>query len=196
MLWRWRHVFLALGLAAGTLALVNTLSPDDGAPALILAADRPAGHPLGSGDLRTVTLTPPLPSVLTSPDDAAGRILAVGLPAGTPLTEGMLVGPTLAESAPPGSTVVTVAVADPGSRELAVPGTRVTLVGTDPSSERVTQTPDVLVLSRFDPAPGGGLLASESEFTFLLVAVPREATNFVVQTSAAAPLRVALVSEH
>ncbi|MDO5494227.1 MAG: hypothetical protein Q4G64_00760 [bacterium] len=196
LLWRWRHVFLALGLAAATLVIVDALEGDDGVAVVVLASARPAGHVLTGSDLRAVTISRGLEGTVHHAPDAEGRVLAVGLPAGTPLTEGMLVGPSLADSAPSGSTVVTIALADRGSQELAVPGTSVTLVGVDETTGLARQASDVLVLSRLEDPGSGGLLAPESEFTFVVVAVPEEEANFVLQTSAAAPLRVALTPGH
>nr|NLD40935.1 hypothetical protein [Actinomycetales bacterium] len=196
LLWRWRHVFLAIGLAAGTLAFVDALSPDEGAPTLVLKVARPAGHVLTADDVRTVTLTPALDGVLGAPEEAVGEVLAVGLPAGSPLSTGMFVGPGLAVSAPSGTTVVTVALADPGSRELAIPGTKLTLVGETGPDGNVQQVHDVLVLSRLDSPAGEGLFATETLLTYVLVAVPSRMATLVLESSAVAPLRVALHSQH
>lgn len=190
LLWRWRHVFLAIGVAAAVVAIADALSPDEGEDILVLAVDRPAGHVLSTDDLRTESLRVPPSLVLESVDEAVGRSLAVALPSGTALSPGMLVGPGMVEAAPAGSTVMTIAVADPGSSQLSVPGSKVTLVGEANSADGVLQVPDVLVLSRLDPTSSGGLLAAESQVTFVLVAVPSQMANLVLQFSAASPLRV------
>ncbi|HZK06232.1 MAG TPA: SAF domain-containing protein [Actinomycetaceae bacterium] len=191
--WRWRHVFLAISLAAGTLTVADALAhDDDGAAAVVLTAELAAGHVLRTGDLELTAFSPAVEGSLSGLADAVGETLAVGLPSGTPLTAGMLLGPELADTAPAGTTVVTVQVADPGSRALAQPGSNITLVGETVDGTGLMVARDVRVLSQLDGEVSNGLLGTENCNAFLIVAVPDEIVNLVLASSARASLRVAV----
>ncbi len=190
--WRWRHVFLAVGIAAAILTLADALSPERGEPTIVLASDAAAGQVISAADLRLANFTPGIPGAISEVDAVAGRTLAVGLQAGSPVTNTMLVGAGLGDSAPVGTTVVTVELADPGSAELARPGAWIALVGASATSEGQVLTNYALVLSKIQGQEGGGLLGGGENSTFLVVAVPSESAALVLESSARSPLRVAL----
>lgn len=177
------------------LTLADSFLPDDGVPTLVLKTHLPAGHVLTAGDLTTVEFSPAIPGSYDSQSAPLGETLAVGLPAGAPLTSGMLLGPSLADSAPSGTIVVTIQLADPGSLALARPGSRVQLVGDTAHSAGSVLASEVLVLARIDAPGGGGLLGSTETPPYAVVAIPQRAATLVLQSSATAPLRVALHQE-
>lgn len=196
-LWRWRHAFLGIALAAGALMVVEAVAPvPDGTLVVVLARDVPAGLDLVPAD---VVVRPVPDDVVPSPvfgtaDAILGERLAVGLPAGTVLTDALLLGPGLADGVPEGHVVLPIAIADPGSRALARTGTSVTLVGaSDPEPARALAR-DVLVLAVLDTEGGSGLLSGEPTTTTLIVAVPTAAANVVMSASAQGPLRVAVIA--
>lgn len=194
-LWRWRHVFGVLALVAAALAFFEASRPEEeGSPILVAARAVPAGEALSPGDLRTVVTDLPVDGGFSDPNEVDGRTLAVGVRAGDPILPGMVVGPGLAEGAPPEHTVLSVAVADPGSQTLAEPGRRVNLIGAIEWSEGEVLATNVRVLAQLPATESANLLQSVQHATVLVVAVPDGATSVVTESSAVAPLRVAVPS--
>lgn len=127
---------------------------------------------------------------LAETSSAVGRVPVAGLPAGTLLSESLLVGGSIADSAPMGRTVLPVAIADPGSLALAQPGRTVTLFGGESGILGV----EALVLAVLPPEPAGMLSSGASEVTTLLLVVHNNSISVVADASATAPLRVAVQS--
>lgn len=201
-LWRFRWP-LAAGCLALAVALVVTAvrpPPPRTVAALVLTDGLPAGHAVAASDLAVARLPPAaVPAeALGAVTDAAGARLAVGLPAGAVLTAGMLVGPGL--TGPPGTVVVPVPLADPGSVTLAQPGTRVDLLAT-PGDGLGTAGPaqvvaaGVLVLAVAADAGEDTLLASrDTGPATLYVAAKRADAPDLVGASAWTPLRAVLTT--
>jgi len=192
-LWRRRHAFLALALAAGLLAVVEAAAPvPAGTLRVVLTADVAAGQALD----RAVVDLVPVPDgaapngSFTATADVLGRQPLVGLPAGTVLSGHLLLGSGIA--VPAGHLAMPVAVADAGSRALAQPGTRVTLIGVTGTPPAPQLWSDVLVLSVLDSGESSFPLGDGERTTIVVVAVPSRLARVVAEASAAAPLRVAL----
>lgn len=194
-LWRWRHVFGILALAAFLLALLDAVRPPDKRDLVVVAArDLVAGQVIADGDVRTAPTDLEIAAALGATSDVVGQTMAVGVGEGTPLVSGMLVGPGLADAAPAGHTVVTVAIADPGSEALSAPGRRVSLIGTSESGLGQVLTNDATVLAHVTAPGSENFLQTVDTLTFLVVAVPRETASVVIEGSATAPVRVSLTS--
>lgn len=191
VLWRWRHTFGALALAAVALLVIEALDPTPpGEPAVVLTRTVPAGRALTAADLKVVRLDAQVraASAHTEPRDLVGRSLAVGLPSGTVLVREMLAGGELV--APPGHVVLPVTLADPGSLALAQPGSHVIIVVPDEAGG-VDLAEDVLVLAVMAPG-ASSLLSSGDGGTTVLVAVPGRWATLVMTASSSAPVRLAL----
>lgn len=130
---RHRRPLAGLLTGAAVLLLFQFLipAPDAGQPALVAAADLPAGHTLAQSDLATIEL----PAGLVPPDHfrpgqpgPAGSRLAVPILAGSLVTNSALVGPGLLAGAPAGSVAVPVRPSDPSTVRLVGPGQHVNVV--------------------------------------------------------------------
>jgi len=93
---------------------------------------------------------------------------------------------------PPGTVAVPVAVADPASAALAQSGSLVTLLVTQADGE-VRRVDSVTVISTYGARAGsaaGSLVSGDGSDTFLVVAIPHEATTLVTESQL--PVRVAI----
>ena len=187
-LWRRRHLLLSIALIAAVIAAVEILRPAPAGSAVVIVTERvEAGEPLSAGALE-IGVTDVVPDeALTSLEDAVGLAPAVSLPPGTVLSESFLIERGIVESAPIGTTVLPVAVADPGSAALATPCRTVLLLGTNSSGVEA----EALVLAVLPPEPGS-TFGTASQLTTLLLAVHNDSINVVSDASALAPLRIAL----
>ncbi|UPO75736.1 Flp pilus assembly protein CpaB [Arthrobacter sp. Helios] len=123
-----RHRRLLAGVLAALacgVAVEAYLPPDARTVSVVTAgADLPAGHVLGPGDLRVVSL----PAAADPPGSFApgaavtGKRLAVPLRAGSVLTDSFLVGPGLLAGSPAGTSAVPLRAADPAVTGLLSPG--------------------------------------------------------------------------
>lgn len=211
-----------LSLAAALVILV--LSPGERDTVAVVVATKPlgAGTVLASADLEVAQYPvdlapadnadlPPGTAPATAPDGSAeaaggvasgdrvedwvGRTLSTAVVEGQPLTVAGVVGPDLLSGQPPGTTAVTIRVADPGALTHLRPGQRVDLVhrsGTNtadqPESEE-SGSPDsannrnvvargVTVLWVADPAePSTGFLSSNTAQEQDLLVVGAEAST-------------------
>src|SRR5690606_13759893 len=202
-LWRRRYLLAAVCVAAAVAITLEAVrpAPPPTEPAVVVTGDVPAGTRLTSSDVavRDVPAQALPDRVLPAIDDAVGRHLAVGLGAGTALQPAMLIGPGLSASAPPGTVVVPVPVADDATAQLARPGQRLDLVapapaGAEPSGDaaRVVAR-DVVVLARAAGSGGGGLLGNTRDMAhYLYVAADESDATVLVGSGAWALLRAVL----
>src|SRR5690625_2047238 len=152
-LWRLRWLVAAGCLGIAVAIVVMQVRPPDPVttPVLVAARDLSAGTVLTEADLQ-VRHDPAPPPHRPGLEDLVGSRMAVGLPAGLPLATTMLVGPGLADGAPPGTVVVPVRLADTAVMRLARPGDLVDLylapADTGGQRERADlMTEDAVILS-------------------------------------------------
>src|SRR5690625_1908355 len=117
-LWRLRWLVAAGCLGTAVAIAVMQVRP----PAPVTTPVLGAAHGLSAGTVLTqadlqVRHDPSPPSHRPDLEDLVGSRMAVGLPAGLPLATTMLVGPGLADGAPPGTVVVPVRLADTADRK-------------------------------------------------------------------------------
>lgn len=201
--WRYRFVLAALLVVTAVAVVLPGLRGADpaGVAVLVLTADTPAGNELHARDVevRQVPAGAVAASALTDASQVEGRSLALGLPAGTALLPSMLVGPGLAESAPPGHVVVAVPLADGASARLAETGREVDLLAGPEhgSGPAVVAARSAVVLAHAEEgsAAGGGLLSpgtAESSMRHIYVAVPPDAATVLLGASTWSPLYAVL----
>jgi pilus assembly protein CpaB len=167
-----RHrALLAGGLAAAAVAAgLQAMTPDGGAPVVVLsaAADLAGGAALSEADL--VPLPLPADAVpagaLTSGDEVAGRLLAGPVRRGEPLTDVRLLGSDLVPAG--GVVAAPLRVAEPAAGALVRVGDRIDVLGASPSggpaARLVAHDLPVLAVPALDTTTGEGSL--------LVVAVP------------------------
>ena len=133
LLWRHRHLVVALCLGTAVLVALSVLRPGPQRGQQVLVASRAisAGAILTDQDVSVSTLPAgPLPqSPLTSTEQAVGSRAAISLEKGTVLTASMTSG-SLAQQLGDDERLVQVAI-DVGA-ELARPGARVDIIGQAP----------------------------------------------------------------
>lgn len=201
-LWRYRWFVVACCLAVAALAVVAELRPppEPTVPVLVTARDLPAGTLLTAADVRQES-TSRAPAGSVSTEAAVGSTLTVGLPEGMPVVETMLLGPGLADAAPPGWVVMPVPLADALLADLVRVGDRIDLyLAAADTGGRLTEaelvTSGALVLARASPAqPEGGWLgapASAGGTSVLVVAIRPEDAADLAGASGFGPFRAVL----
>ena len=155
LLWRHRHLVVALCLGTAVLVALSVLRPGPQRGQQVLVASRAisAGAILTDQDVSVSTLPAgTLPqSPLTSPEQAVGSRAAISLEKGTVLTASMTSG-SLAQQLGDDERLVQVAI-DVGA-ELARPGARVDIIG---------QAPEGWTPLGQDGAPQGGTAQNPGE---------------------------------
>lgn len=171
--------------------------PPPGVEVLVAAHDLPAGATLTAADLRTVRVHE-APASAVGPADL-GASLIIGVPEGLPVVRSMLLGPGLAESAPPGWVVTPVALADPLLAEMLRVGDRVDLYLSSADTGGLLEqaelvTAGAVVLAREPADTGGSLLGAQASSTHpvVVVAVPADDAAGLTGASAFAPFRAVL----
>lgn len=182
MLWRWRKLLTAT-LVALCLAFVVASISSSGrvTPVEIMVAgrDMPAGHTVTESDIAwTSAPSGTIPGELLL-NDVEGQRLAVGIPSGTPLTQSMLVGPTLADSAPDGTIVLPLYLSSP--REMTPVGSSVDLWATDEVGTAYKASTAATIMAFSDES-------SDPDLTHAYVAVSAEEATLVLGTSTQSPL--------
>lgn len=152
-------------LASGDLAVAQY--PVDLAPAGA-AASTSAASGVASADGSTESISPATSTERV--EDWVGRTLSTAVVEGQPLTVASVVGPDLLAGQPPGTTAVTVRVADPGALTHLRPGQRVDLVHR--STLNTVDEPDPG--ASISPSPQGGRNVVARDVTVLWVADPVE----------------------
>ena len=155
LLWRHRHLVVALCLGTAVLVALSVLRPGPQRGQQVLVASRTisAGALLTDRDVSISTLpTGALPqSPLTSTEQAVGNRAAISLEKGTVLTASMTSG-SMAQQLGDDERLVQVAI-DVGA-ELARPGARVDIIG---------QAPEGWIPPGQDGAPQGGTAQNPGE---------------------------------
>lgn len=200
-LWRYRWLVVAACLAAATWIVVSQVRPPPPptVPVLVTAHELPAGSVLTADDIEVVAAAS-APEGMVSADSAIGSTLAVGLPAGVPVVTTMLVGPGLADAAPPGWGTVPVPLADPLLAELVRVGDRIDLylAAADTGgrlSEAELISTQAIVLSRPVEAESSASwlgTSPSSRATTIVVAVHGEDAAALTGASGFGPFRAVL----
>lgn len=143
--------FLAVLLGLSALAP----APPATSPALVAAADLPAGHTLAAKDLRTAGYPPDLlpDAAVTDTGQLVGRVLAAPIPSGGLLTDRSTVSVELTPE--PGQVLVPIPVADASVLALLRVGDRITVVSPGDGGQAITLASRVRVAALPDPAAGG-----------------------------------------
>lgn len=129
LLWRWRHLVVAVCVAGASLLALSLLRPPEtaGREVLVLARDVTAGQVVEEADVARRSLPESaLPGSGLAEDGVVGQRAAVALPAGTVLTGSMTSG---ADAVGLGAEEQLVQVPVEVGAGLAQPGVRVDVVG-------------------------------------------------------------------
>jgi len=189
--WRYRYVIAAGLLALALVSLAEQVRPPPpGPPVLVASRDLPAGVPLTREDL-TATPLPLETAGLAA--EAVGRVPVIAVPAGLPIAESMLLGPGLADHAPPGTVVAPVHVADPAVLSLLRVGDRVELYAPGEygqGAELVTSGVWVLAV---DAPAGESLLGGPARQATFLGAIPRRDASIFTGASGTAAFRAVVL---
>lgn len=192
---------VALCLAAAAWVVVGELRPAPPAttPVLVTSRTLPAGSVITADDVRVQQLTS-APEGTVSAAAAVGSTVTIGIPAGLPVVSTMLLGPGLAQAAPPGWVVTPVQLADPVLAELLRVGDRVDLYlaagdtgGRIEAAQLITQ--DALVLARDGPAaaPSSWLSGSSAaQESVVVLALRPEDAAALAGASGFGPFRAVL----
>ncbi|PVU84204.1 flagellar biosynthesis protein FlgA [Cellulomonas sp. WB94] len=175
LLWRARLPVTALLLGIACAVVVGELRPPPAQTSSVPVASHPlsAGHVLVASDLDLAEMPSGLvPSgAPTSAEPLVGASLAVEVPAGLPMVDGLLVHDLV--TAPPGTVVAAVRLADPAVAALLATGTRVdVLAATDDGTTGRPLARGALVVASGDRA---GRNADDSAPPLLLAVAPAEA---------------------
>lgn len=199
---RLRGPWVRRGLAAALLllALALALRPDPTdtrptAPILLATHDLAPGSTLTPADVVQRRIPADLlPSgAITTVQAAAGHVLGGALRAGEPITDVRLIDSGLAGS-PPGSSAVSVRLADPAVADLLHPGVRVDVITQDPtesddpppaSSALLASDAIVLTVRDADTAPG-------QHGRLVVLGLPEQVATRVAAVSLRQPVTVTL----
>ena len=200
-------IFAFLGVLA-SLAALRPTTPTW--PALVAAADLPAGHVLAAGDIREVALTADVhpATAIGRQEEVVGRALAGPVAAGETLLTTRLVGPGLLGPDARNLVAMPLRVEDPAEVAFLRPGDLVDVLAADRGSltdgtassgggaVTVARAARVLAVPGGDTASAGGLLtrpggaAGSSAGKVLVVAVPARISTIVAGAAARSRLSV------
>ncbi|MDN6486202.1 MAG: flagella basal body P-ring formation protein FlgA [Ancrocorticia sp.] len=200
ILWRIRHILIALTAIACLLAVVQAasgLAPPT-RQVVVSSQQLAAGSALKEADLRVADV--PIDMVpdgaLTSIDHAAGEILVSGLPKGMPLPDSLLLTSEFLDSAPEGYAVMPVTIVAHGTEDLATPGTSVALYAPPPefdeSAEAVIVAEHAIVVGHGKLPDSDGFLSDSENARTIFLAIPQDAVNLVLGYGTRTAMRIVL----
>ncbi|TDE94098.1 hypothetical protein EXU48_11670 [Occultella glacieicola] len=206
VLWRYRFVLAAACLGWALVLVLADLRPPAAAttPVLVVTGTLPAGSVLTETDVEVRQVRDPPPSTVSF-EEAVGSPLAIGVGPGTPVVPTLLVGPGLTGSAPAGTVVLPIRLADPALAQLVRVGDRLDLYlapvdsgGQVLESELITA--GALILSRVDepaadPSLFGATDPAGGPTGVVIAAVAASDAARVSGASAVAPFRAVLIDE-
>lgn len=192
--WRYRYVIATALIALAVVALVDRARPPaPGTPVHVAVRDLPAGVAITAQDL---ALAPMLVDPAALAPDPVGLAPVVDIPAGVPIAESFLLGPHLADHAPPGTVVAPVHVADPHVLSLLRVGDRVDLYSpVQQSAELVARGVVVLAVGQA-PAQEGLLGFGAQDTSMFLGAIGANDANLFTGAAGVAPFRVVISTAH
>lgn len=189
MLWRWRKLLTATFIAL-CLALVVAGIGSSGRvmqeEIAVTSRSLPAGHVLAEEDITFLPAPANIVPADQSLEEVYGQRLAVALPEGTPVTSGMVVGPTLSDSAPDGMLVIPLYLSTP--RDLVPVGSVVTLVATTEEGNAVEVATDAIILAFSDADATPSSMSDSDNLVYAYAAIDEDQATFVLGISARAPL--------
>ncbi len=199
--WRYRYVLAAALFGTAALLVLHQMRPPPpGIEVVVALNDLPAGQEIRPEHVTRTALAVPPENILTNP---IGEIPIVSIPAGLPIAESMVLGPGLADHAPPGTVVAPVHVADPAILQFLRVGDTVDLYGAGvdvgaPGLGTQLVAAGTLVLALPGEQSGGlGFLStSPREHAMFIAAIRHESASLFTGASGLAPFRVVISSTH
>ncbi|MDO5025086.1 MAG: SAF domain-containing protein [Trueperella sp.] len=200
VLWRWRWVGYALVILGVFQAIVSALAATHPAQLEIVVAarDLSAGQELTARDLKLISVPASAapPQYLPQIDDALAQHVVAAIPAGAPILRGQLLGDEFLASAPPGTVIAAVPLADTGGLQLLQVGNQVDLYA--PPDEFSSSATATLVAAGISivgayTEPGQSTLLTEQPGTAVFyLALPDFYVADIVGQAALAPLHAVL----
>lgn len=186
LLWRWRRLVYATLIALIFAGTLSALAPRDLSTIIAINGDLPAGHEISAGDLVDM----PGPRFdQPSRDELIGSRLAISLDEGTPLTSSMLIGPSTADHAPPGTVVASVRLAT--TPEIMPVGSVIDLYRPgEESADKIAE--NVTILAYVENTGNGSFNPAVSDYTEALLAISRNEAMLVLGISARTPVLAVL----
>lgn len=200
LLWRTRHLLIALTFLAALLAVIQAISGMQPAVTAVIVAGKqlPAGKALVRDDLVVAHVPAELvpDGALTNLSDATGEVLVSALPRGMPIPSSLLLSADFLGLAPPGEVIVSVTIIGDGTEDLAQPGTTVSVYAPpDDFSEtsKATLVVDHATVVGHGRVPEGGGLFSDSDNTqVIFLAVPKDTATMILAYGTRTAMRVVL----
>ncbi len=200
MVWRGRHLLLAITFFAGTLAVVQAFTGIQPAtlPVVVAAKELPAGKALEAADVRVVSIPQDLLPVnaIRTITDIEGEVLVTSLPEGMPLPRSLLLSADFLETAPPGHQIMPVTIVSDGTEDLATPGMQVSLYAPpdefSETSDAVLVVDRAIVVGHGRLSEGGAFLSDSDNTRVLFLAVPEDRATLVLGYGTRTPMRIVL----
>ncbi len=200
LLWRTRHLLIALTVLAALLTVVQAIGGMKPAMTAIVVAEKQlsAGKTLGREDVVVANVPAELvpDGALTDLSDAVGEVLVSALPRGMPVPRSLLLSADFLALAPPGEVIVSVTIIGDGTEDLAQPGTTVSVYAPpDEFSETGAATlvaDHATVVGHGRVPEGGGLLSDSDNTRVVFLAVPDETAMLVLGYGTRTAMRVVL----
>ncbi|MCI7550844.1 MAG: flagella basal body P-ring formation protein FlgA [Actinomycetaceae bacterium] len=158
-----------------------------------------AGSTIESGDVVFADIPEDLVAhgALASLDDAVGQTVVARMTPYTPIIEDQLLQSNFVGTAPPGTIVTPVPIANNGVVEMLQVGSRLDLYApssdpdTDPKATLIAENTLVLAISEQSSKPT--LFREVNNTTTIFLAVPKSAANLVIGIGATTPMHAVLV---
>ncbi len=200
LLWRGRHLLLAMTFLAGLFAVVQALTGMQPALVSVVVAngDLPAGTALEAADVRIVQVPEELvpPTSIRSIADIEGEVLVTALPGGMPLPRSLLLSAEFLETAPPGHRIMPVTIIADGTENMARPGMEVSLYAPPDefadTGDAILVADQATVVGQGRLAESGGFLSEADTNRVLFLAIPEDRVTLVLGYGARTPMRIVL----
>ncbi len=200
LLWRTRHLLIALTFLAALLTVVQAIGGMQPAVTAIIVAGKqlPAGKTLEREDVAVAHVPADLvpDGALTDPSEAVGEVLVSALPRGMPVPRALLLSADFLALAPPGEVIVSVTIIGDGTEDLAQPGTTVSVYAPpeefSETSNATLVADHATVVGHGRVPEGGGLLSDSDNTRVIFLAVPEETATMILGYGARTAMRVVL----
>lgn len=200
LLWRTRHLLIALTFLAALLAVIQAISGMQPAVTAVVITGKqlPAGKTLARDDLVVAHVPAGLvpDGALTDPSDVAGEVLVSALPRGMPIPRQLLLSADFLTLAPPGEVIVSVTIIGDGTEDLAQPGMTVSVYAPpdefSEDSQAILVAEHATVVGHGRVPEGGGLLSDSDNTRVIFLAIPEDTATMILAYGTRTAMRVVL----
>lgn len=200
LFWRWRWVLVAIAVGVLAQSVLSVFAGERETTTAVVVADSElsSGQILTEAELGMLSLPQSAvpPGAVTDIADAIGKPIVAPLPSGAPILRPHLIDQDFLSTAPEGTSIVAVTLADDGGLGLLEVGSRIDLYA---PPDEFAETPEAtlvvegaLIVGMAVEPGSSNLLSDVADKRIFYVAIPNKTTSLIIGIGARTPFHAVL----